>query len=84
MGTTGDATRAEIMGSHKQETASARARAGGDRAVSLGEVVVDEGWELQLKGGGRTPFCRGRMGGRFEIFSQEFLAGGRALLEGSY
>jgi len=34
---------------------------GDGRAVSIGEVLTKEGhrWELQLKGGGTTPFCRG-------------------------
>lgn len=34
---------------------------GDGRAVSIQEVVTSTGarWELQLKGGGRTPFCRG-------------------------
>ena len=33
---------------------------GDGRAVSVGEVVVGgERWELQLKGGGTTPWCRG-------------------------
>mmetsp|Transcript_44560 Transcript_44560/g.72670 ORF Transcript_44560/g.72670 Transcript_44560/m.72670 type:complete len:628 (+) Transcript_44560:259-2142(+) len=34
---------------------------GDGRAVSVAEVKLDNGkrWELQLKGGGRTPFCRG-------------------------
>lgn len=36
---------------------------GDGRAVSVGEVVVDgRRWELQLKGGGTTPFCRGADG----------------------
>ena len=49
---------------------------GDGRAVSLGEVVVDDKrWELQLKGGGRTPFCRGA-DGRAVLRSslREFLA----------
>lgn len=62
---------------------------GDGRAVSIGEVVVPvdarrEGaepgddvrrWELQLKGGGRTPFCRGA-DGRAVLRSsiREFLA----------
>lgn len=39
---------------------------GDGRAISLGEVVGADGarWELQLKGAGRTPYSRGRMGGR--------------------
>jgi len=34
---------------------------GDGRALSIGEVVgpKEEPWELQLKGAGRTPFCRG-------------------------
>lgn len=33
---------------------------GDGRAISVGEVVVDgERWEMQLKGAGQTPFCRG-------------------------
>ena len=37
---------------------------GDGRAISLGEVVPKTGkrWELQLKGGGQTPFCRGADG----------------------
>ena len=36
---------------------------GDGRAQSVGEVVVEgQRWELQLKGGGRTPFCRGADG----------------------
>ena len=44
---------------------------GDGRAISIGEVVVrttngtnrlDDRWELQLKGSGRTPFCRGADG----------------------
>ena len=32
---------------------------GDGRAISVGEVVTPTGrWELQLKGGGTTPFCR--------------------------
>lgn len=49
---------------------------GDGRAVSLGEVVIEEQrWELQLKGGGRTPFCRGA-DGRAVLRSslREFLA----------
>lgn len=35
-------------------------RYGDGRAISIGEVVNgEERWELQLKGGGRTPFSRG-------------------------
>jgi len=34
---------------------------GDGRAISIGEFLLPNGqrWELQLKGGGRTPFCRG-------------------------
>jgi uncharacterized protein YdiU (UPF0061 family) len=33
---------------------------GDGRAISVGEVVVrGQRWEMQLKGGGTTPFCRG-------------------------
>uniref|UniRef100_A0A7S2CL70 Selenoprotein O n=1 Tax=Octactis speculum TaxID=3111310 RepID=A0A7S2CL70_9STRA len=33
---------------------------GDGRAISVGEVIgVESRWELQLKGAGRTPFCRG-------------------------
>jgi len=49
---------------------------GDGRAVSVGEVVVEgQRWELQLKGGGRTPFCRGA-DGRAVLRSsvREFLA----------
>mmetsp|Transcript_16302 Transcript_16302/g.42317 ORF Transcript_16302/g.42317 Transcript_16302/m.42317 type:complete len:604 (-) Transcript_16302:261-2072(-) len=49
---------------------------GDGRAVSVGEVVVDNArWELQLKGGGTTPFCRGA-DGRAVLRSsvREFLA----------
>ena len=37
---------------------------GDGRAISIGEVLLDSGgrWELQLKGSGRTPFCRGADG----------------------
>jgi len=36
---------------------------GDGRAVSVGEVVVEgRRWEMQLKGGGTTPFCRGADG----------------------
>lgn len=36
---------------------------GDGRAQSIGEVVVaGERWEMQLKGGGKTPFCRGADG----------------------
>ena len=49
---------------------------GDGRAISVAEVVVDGArWELQLKGGGRTPFCRGA-DGRAVLRSsiREFLA----------
>jgi uncharacterized protein YdiU (UPF0061 family) len=50
---------------------------GDGRAVSVGEIVAPGGqrWELQLKGGGQTPFCRGA-DGRAVLRSsiREFLA----------
>jgi len=49
---------------------------GDGRAVSVGEVLVDgRRWEMQLKGGGKTPFCRGA-DGRAVLRSsvREFLA----------
>lgn len=49
---------------------------GDGRAVSIGEVVVEgRRYELQLKGGGKTPFCRGA-DGRAVLRSslREFLA----------
>mmetsp|Transcript_4910 Transcript_4910/g.13702 ORF Transcript_4910/g.13702 Transcript_4910/m.13702 type:complete len:562 (-) Transcript_4910:493-2178(-) len=49
---------------------------GDGRAVSVGEVVVNgKRWEMQLKGGGQTPFCR-RADGRAVLRSsiREFLA----------
>eukprot|EP00928_Gymnodinium_smaydae_P008888 TRINITY_DN13276_c0_g1_i1.p1 TRINITY_DN13276_c0_g1~~TRINITY_DN13276_c0_g1_i1.p1 ORF type:complete len:623 (+),score=129.65 TRINITY_DN13276_c0_g1_i1:88-1869(+) len=50
---------------------------GDGRAVSIGEVVAPSGqrWEMQLKGGGQTPFCRGA-DGRAVLRSsvREFLA----------
>eukprot|EP00439_Symbiodinium_sp_Y106_P027688 s3510_g3.t1 len=49
---------------------------GDGRAVSVGEVVVKgQRWEMQLKGGGQTPFCRGA-DGRAVLRSsiREFLA----------
>lgn len=49
---------------------------GDGRAASIGEVVVDgQRWEMQLKGGGTTPFCRGA-DGRAVLRSsiREFLA----------
>lgn len=37
---------------------------GDGRAISIGEVLLDNGkrWEMQLKGAGPTPFCRGADG----------------------
>lgn len=36
---------------------------GDGRALSIGEVVIEgQRWEMQLKGGGKTPFCRGADG----------------------
>jgi len=50
---------------------------GDGRAISIGEVVSEEGkrFEMQLKGGGKTPFCRGA-DGRAVLRSslREFLA----------
>lgn len=49
---------------------------GDGRAISLTEVIVnDKRWELQLKGAGKTPFCRGA-DGRAVLRSciREFLA----------
>jgi len=49
---------------------------GDGRAISVGEVVVQgKRWEMQMKGGGRTPFCRGG-DGRAVLRSsiREFLA----------
>ena len=49
---------------------------GDGRAVSVFEAVINEGrWEMQLKGGGRTPYCRGA-DGRAVLRSsvREFLA----------
>lgn len=49
---------------------------GDGRALSVGEVVVNgQRWEMQLKGGGTTPFCRGA-DGRAVLRSsvREFLA----------
>ena len=49
---------------------------GDGRAVSVLEVVInDRRWEMQLKGGGRTPYCRGA-DGRAVLRSsvREFLA----------
>jgi len=49
---------------------------GDGRAISIGEVVVKgQRWEMQLKGGGQTPFCRGA-DGRAVLRSsiREFLA----------
>jgi len=53
---------------------------GDGRAVSVGEVLVKpdgqpKRWELQLKGGGTTPFCRGADGRAvFRSSVREFLA----------
>ncbi|CAE7899483.1 selO, partial [Symbiodinium microadriaticum] len=49
---------------------------GDGRAISVGEVLVKgQRWEMQLKGGGQTPFCRGA-DGRAVLRSsiREFLA----------
>lgn len=49
---------------------------GDGRAISIGEVLVKgQRWEMQLKGGGQTPFCRGA-DGRAVLRSsvREFLA----------
>jgi len=49
---------------------------GDGRAVSILEAVInDQRWEMQLKGGGRTPYCRGA-DGRAVLRSsvREFLA----------
>lgn len=50
---------------------------GDGRAVSIGEALMPSGrrWEMQLKGGGATPFCRGA-DGRAVLRSsvREFLA----------
>jgi len=50
---------------------------GDGRAISVGEIVTKAGlrWEMQLKGGGQTPFCRGA-DGRAVLRSsiREFLA----------
>jgi uncharacterized protein YdiU (UPF0061 family) len=49
---------------------------GDGRAISVIELVVkDQRWEMQLKGGGRTPYCRGA-DGRAVLRSsiREFLA----------
>ena len=49
---------------------------GDGRAVSVFEAVInDQRWEMQLKGGGRTPYCRGA-DGRAVLRSsvREFLA----------
>mmetsp|Transcript_56119 Transcript_56119/g.121417 ORF Transcript_56119/g.121417 Transcript_56119/m.121417 type:complete len:659 (-) Transcript_56119:240-2216(-) len=49
---------------------------GDGRALSVGEVIVSgKRWEMQLKGGGQTPFCRGA-DGRAVLRSsvREFLA----------
>merc|ERR1712054_409929 len=50
---------------------------GDGRALSIGEVVTAAGtrWELQLKGAGRTPFCRGADGRAvLRSSTREFLA----------
>lgn len=53
---------------------------GDGRAISVAEVVHDgKRWELQLKGGGRTPYCRGGDGRAVlrssirEFLAQEFM-----------
>jgi uncharacterized protein YdiU (UPF0061 family) len=50
---------------------------GDGRAISIGEVVLENGkrWEMQIKGAGTTPFCRGA-DGRAVLRSsvREFLA----------
>ena len=53
---------------------------GDGRAMSIAEVVVDgKRWELQLKGGGPTPYCRGADGRAVlrssvrEFLAQEFM-----------
>lgn len=53
---------------------------GDGRAISVGEVVHDgKRWELQLKGGGPTPYCRGGDGRAVlrssvrEFLAQEFM-----------
>jgi uncharacterized protein YdiU (UPF0061 family) len=50
---------------------------GDGRAISVGEVLLENGkrWEMQLKGAGSTPFCRGA-DGRAVLRSsiREFLA----------
>lgn len=49
---------------------------GDGRAISIFEAVInDQRWEMQLKGGGRTPYCRGA-DGRAVLRSsiREFLA----------
>ena len=68
-----------IYGSEvKPNGAGSRGYGYGDgRAVSIGEVLTDGGerWELQLKGGGRTPFCRGSDGRAvLRSSAREFLA----------
>ena len=50
---------------------------GDGRAASVGEIVAPDGqrWELQLKGAGPTPFCRGADGRAiFRSSIREFLA----------
>lgn len=50
---------------------------GDGRAISIGEIQLENGtrWEMQLKGAGTTPFCRGA-DGRAVLRSsvREFLA----------
>lgn len=53
---------------------------GDGRAMSVLEVVIDDmRWEMQLKGGGRTPYCRGADGRAVlrssvrEFLAQEFM-----------
>ncbi len=53
---------------------------GDGRAMSVLEVVIDnKRWEMQLKGGGRTPYCRGADGRAVlrssvrEFLAQEFM-----------
>eukprot|EP00951_Prasinocladus_malaysianus_P012919 scaffold96782_cov27-Prasinocladus_malaysianus.AAC.1 len=49
---------------------------GDGRAISVAEIVVEgKRWELQLKGAGPTPFCRGADGRAVKRSSiREFLA----------
>ena len=53
---------------------------GDGRAISVLEAVInDQRWEMQLKGGGRTPYCRGADGRAVlrssvrEFLAQEFM-----------